>query len=257
MERQQQICPHTGCSTHPIGRRQCWGCWGACLTLPCWDLLQLPNLWTDSNNFERKNLDETPCISNHSLYCESSSQIIEIRLRKRSWGGAEAVGLLTFQEQRWGLYSFIVPGISIYKSSHVLCSSAMDKTGSNGEFSDLCAFFFYAFFFSPSRPPSSETWTLWMLVRRGWGCEGKGEPAPGTFSSHCSVAAEGCWKEITSFSAMGTLVLHHAWAAHASLEHNTLLVQNLGLPVLFSLNQECPTLRPGNWGGWSRIKDFY
>lgn len=178
MERQQQICPHTGCSTHPIGRRQCWGCWGACLTLPCWDLLQLPNLWTDSNNFERKNLDETPCISNHSLYCESSSQIIEIRLGKRSWGGAEAVGLLTFQEQRWGLYSFIVPGISIYKSSHVLCSSTMDKTGSNGEFSDLCAFFFYAFFFSPSRPP--QFWDLNPLNagKEGLGLWGEGWACP-------------------------------------------------------------------------------
>lgn len=117
----------------------------------------------------------------------------------------------------------------------------------------LC-FLFFAFFLplpfwdlSPLNT-GQEDLGLWG---EGWAC-----PWHPLFLLLCGCW--GCWREIMYFSAMGTLVSHHAWAAHASLEHVTLLIQNLGLPVLFSLKQGVShSMGTVNWGGWSKIKNFY
>lgn len=130
------------------------------------------------------------------------------------------------------LYFLNIRHLHLQELRDILYSGTMYKTGSHGDISDLCYFFFPSLL----RSEPSKCWRGRLRAGRR-----SGEPAPDTLSSHCSAASRGCTKGRIYFAAMGSLVWQHTRAARASPECNTFLIKTQGMPVLFSLDQECST----------------
>lgn len=101
------------------------------------------------------------------------------------------------------LYFLSIRHLHLQELRDVLYSGAMYETGSHGDISDLCYFFS-----SLLRSEPSKRWR----GRLGAGRR-RCEPAPDTFSSHCSAASHSSTRGRIYFAAMGSLVWQHTQAA--------------------------------------------